>query len=382
MPRLVGLCARAVVFVAAGIAAWTGALAAEPLPGLIAHLPPTVDASGIVFSYLRRAGEYEQDFAARVLVSDFDADLLAGLAKPETGSRVTGVDFVRVGAVLQAGSPTAGILLIAGAPGFGDAAAAVLSARGYKLQGDPGRPVCAYTDPNDLDENRPDIAIDDPFASGGGRAYCLAALGERVIVAPDRRAMREAVARHTTQPACPVCKTFATMFAAAATSRGGKGEIVSALGSTLAAHVGAASLTELLGGLGGGSTTLEEIQKKMAAEMGKARPAIPAHVLAVLSAARSPDAETAQITLLYVDRAQAEASAPVIRDRLAAFPRAVDAASSGPIGLAFYPQSDGAVIAVLTLSYPRDERRSGPRELSGWITAMQDRRFTVLDPTR
>lgn len=381
MPRLFRLRAVSIALVAACFVSCTGPLIAEPLQRLVTQLPPTVGVSGIVFSYLRRTAELERDFAARVLVTDFDGDLVAALAKPDAGSRIAGVEFARVETALQAGIPTSGILVLTGVPGVADAAPAALKARGYKVQSDPGRPVCAYTDPNDLDEERPNISPEDPLAGGGARAYCLAALGDRVIVAPDRPSMRDAVARNAAPLACPLCKTFSAMIAAASTSRGGQGEIISALGSTLTAHVGTGALHEIMGGLGSGSS-LEEIRKRLAAETAKTPRPIPPHLFAVMSAARSSDAEAAQITLLYADRSQAETAAAAIRQRLAAFPRAAGYAAPGTIDLAYHAGEGGTAIAVLTLRYLRDDRRSGLMELSSWIAAMQQSGFTVLDPTR
>lgn len=351
----------------------------EPFLRLLAYLSPEPHQSGFVFNYLRRSPAHAGDLNARSIATEINEAMLLALVEGQEATRLTGVDFGRVLAVLSEGVPTDAPFYIAGAPGFASQAPATLVARGFKRQSDAGTLVCAVESP-DKDELK--IPSADPFGGGFlGSHYCLSATSDVAIVALQFGTPLEAVRhRRAGEEPCPLCDLFARLVTAKYSARGGKGDVVSALGFTITAHAGMAGDDRTMAIMMDPSLSMEEKKARLEAEMKRERKPIPPHGLALLSASRVPDGEVAQMALLYTNRAAAEAAAPVVRSRLEALSRDESRAKPSAIRLTYEPAAEGAVIAVLTLDFPAASNRDGLRELADWFQSTIQRRFTVLDP--
>lgn len=366
------------------VLAGTGARAHAPkgdaqFARLLALLSPAPPTSGYVFSYLRRTPELADDIKSYAIVTDIAASVLNALIETDEPTKFTGVDFARITAVLSSGDPGQVVLSLLGAEGFAARAPAILAARGYKRSPGAEAPACSMVDPSNLDEEPLRTPMEDPFGLGVSSGYCLSTAGELAVVAHQTGPLKDMRLRLVGTEPCALCQLFGAMAAAQLGARGGRGEVILAMGFTLAAHAGVSG-GNLLAGLISGTETLEQAKARIAAEMAREKKPIPPHMLALLSVARGADGDVAQISLAYPDGASADAAAPKIRDRLQAFIGQSDRAKPGDIRLSRHQGPDGTAVVVLTLAHASGEERAALREQAAWIIATIQRNFSVLDP--
>jgi len=306
----------------------------------------------LAFTYLAPRGGFHAD--SPTLYGMEDHVLLQSIVNGIGVDPTTGIAFPQVTGAISTGQAPTQLTVLVGKPGFLDAAAATLTARGFERSEEAGQSVLSKGDDYAMDF----AAMSDPLGSGMGKSQRLA-LGEDFLIRSSGwPEMRTALASLDTPP--PLSELWRATITGL---RQASGE------SWLALAFGwnAVSFFDI------GDPAALTLDPNAAMAKPAPASALPVFPHAIIALTQDSDAAAIRIALPFGSAEQAQQAGAIIADRLLARP---DTATTQPS--ATVEAAAPYFIAVITMQVPDESLADTAARFASQNNAVMQRDYGVL----